>query len=364
MHHCNANHNIFQLSKLNAQLLAIILLLALASCQSLEPFSIDYMQPGRISFPDELTRVGIVNNVPNELPNQLSRYFTDQPDVDTPTHTRQTSYFNGVPSLTIESLAQSIADAQYFEQVVICDSALRAHDEQLRASGLTPQEVSQLANDLGVDMLISLESVQLREVKEMIYVASFGVFAGDIAVNVKPVLQLYLPGRETAVANINATDSIYWQEVGNTMQQVRSRLVSNEEMLRQASDFAGTIPMKMLLPYWETARRYFFTSGNVKMRDGVVYARENHWDQAQALWTEAYNGTSSKKKQFFAAYNLALACEMQDQIEEACTWANLAVEKAPTPEYLNLAKKYQNELDKRKGNLSILKAQLNRFKDQ
>ena len=39
-----------------------LLLLALGSCQSLEQISIDYMQPGDMTFPSQLRKVAIVNN--------------------------------------------------------------------------------------------------------------------------------------------------------------------------------------------------------------------------------------------------------------------------------------------------------------
>ena len=48
-----------------------LLLLALGSCQSLEQISIDYMQPGDMTFPSQLRKVAIVNNTSTEPDNKL-----------------------------------------------------------------------------------------------------------------------------------------------------------------------------------------------------------------------------------------------------------------------------------------------------
>ena len=339
------------------------------------------MQPARISFPDELKRVGIVNNVPENLPNLLARQFTDTPDTEADGLSRKTTYYNGTPALAIESLAQAIADEQYFEQVIICDSALRAADTQLRAGGLSLEEINQLCSDLGVDVLISLEALQMREVREVGYIPEFGVFGGQVAVNVRPTINLYLPGRDTPVTTVNASDSIYWDEVGGSYNNVRNRLISEQEMVKQASDFAGTVPVKSLLPHWTTTERTYFTNGNIKMRDGVVYAREGQWDKAAELWQQAYSSSKSAKKQCYAAYNLALAYEMQDNIEEAFKWITTALEKAATADKVHLTEAedaytsgrypvrfmlshaYYKELEKRHANIPLLKAQLNRFSE-
>ena len=45
----------------------------------------------------------------------------------------KTDYYNGNAAIATESLAEALAHENYFNEVVICDSALRAHD-------VTPRE--------------------------------------------------------------------------------------------------------------------------------------------------------------------------------------------------------------------------------
>ena len=66
----------------------------------------------------------------------------------------------------------------------------------------------------------------------------------------------------------------------------------------------------------------------------------------------------------YAAYNLALAYEMMDDMEKAYQWINTALEKSlgnSTNQFL--AQQYYKDLQKRHSNIAILNVQLNRFKE-
>ena len=45
------------------------------------------------------------------------------------------------------------------------------------------------------------------------------------------------------MVTVNSNDSIFWEEAGNGEASVRSRLISEEDMVKQASEFAGTVPV-------------------------------------------------------------------------------------------------------------------------
>ena len=99
--------------------------LLLGSCQSVEQLSIDYMLPAEVSFPATLKRVAVVNNMPNVPDNKLIITEEEQKKSENEV-ARLTNYYNGDAAITTESLAEALANENYFEEVVICDSALRS----------------------------------------------------------------------------------------------------------------------------------------------------------------------------------------------------------------------------------------------
>lgn len=350
------------------------LLFMLSGCQTLEQFSIDYMVPADVSFPEGLKRVAVVNNMPKIPDNQP--IMDSKSPIASNARAQKIEYFNGEALLATESLAESLANENYFDEVVICDSALRAHDTLPREATLTREETTQLVNDLEVDFLIALENVQLGTTGKIEYAPQFGAFYGSVDVKAYPVVKVYLPNRNGPMVTINSCDSIFWEEYGYSEADVIVHLPQKEEMLKQASEFAGTIPVKHLLPSWKTANRYIFAGGNVNMRDAAVYAREKQWEKAVEQWQQAYPKLKGKKK-MQAAYNLAVGYEMQDDIEKAVEWALQAqaearsIEKIDAAEattrlqgatpYFNLTTLYLSELETRKGGLSRLNMQMQRF---
>ena len=342
------------------------------ACQSVQPLSIDYMLPAEVSFPASLKRVGVVNNMPAS-PETLHMPADAEPPKDELEIRRKAEYYTGNAKITTESLAESLAAENYFDQVIICDSALRARDLTPRESTLSREEVNLLSHDLGVDFLIALENVQLRSLRRVSYLPDIHAYYETTDVKVFPTFRIYLPNRHGAVTTILSTDSIFWEEVGSSDGEVQARSIQKDELIEAASQFAGTTPVRYLLPHWRTAQRYLFTGGSVDMRDAAVYVREGNWPDAIALWKRHYEQKKGKQK-MQAACNIALGYEMQDSIAAAAHWAEKAVEitrqRAEKTEsehdlsYYMFAYSYWQELQERLQGIARLDAQMRRFEEE
>ena len=357
--------------------LLLACLLFLSGCRSIGELSIDYMVPAEISFPPELKRVGVVNNMPAVPDNKLI-VSKDNKSNNKSVIAHLTNYYNGDAKITTESLAKALVGGNYFDEVVICDSALRLKDITPREATLSREEVKELTDMLGVDCLVSLENIQIRSLKKLNYWPGWNMYEGTTDVSVYPVVKIYLPNRKGAMVTINAKDSIFWEESGHTEASVLSRMITEEEIIKQASDFAGSVPIKKMLPYWESGNRFLFTGGNVNMRDAAIYVKKENWDKAIELWKQTYNG-KKKKRKMQAAHNLAVAYEMKDSIETAVNWETkaqelaLAIDKVEEkredmlvpemiPNYVETTR-YLFALQKRSEGLTRLRVQMQRFND-
>lgn len=121
----------------------------LASCSSLQTISFDQLQAGDVSFPDAVRKVAVINNMP---------VFKAKDN-----HEILSAELEGDGKVASEALAENIANVNYFDQVVICDSAFRATDEVPRANVvLTKEEIQKLSEDLGVDMILSFDRIHIQ----------------------------------------------------------------------------------------------------------------------------------------------------------------------------------------------------------
>ena len=336
---------------------ALILLLSVlfVSCRSIEQLSIDYLQSAEISFPKEIRRVAVVNNtVDNTDRNEIKG---EQINGQNPILSLKVD-IHGDGQATAEKLAESIAGQNYFDAVIICDSALRAKDNFPRDIMLSPDEVKQLSGSLGADLIISVEDVQIHAKRLIEYLTDWNCYRGTLDVNVRPVIRVYLPGRQSPMVTIAPHDSIFWEQFGTTERYVRNALLPEQKMVREASEFAGTVPVKHLLPVWETGKRFYYVGGNV-------------------------DKTKSDKKQFYSSVNIALYYEMHDRLDKAMEYLKKA-ESIALDKYNKKHKGaklqsldeikgveldadyalviyYKKELQKRLEDLQRLNLQMNRF---
>lgn len=330
-----------------------LVLLLLASCKVIDTVSIEYLKPSDISFPPELKTVGVVNNTPQGDKTEK---------INVPNETLLSGVFDGEGKLAAEQLAENIVAGNYFDKVIICDSALRSKDYISRETKLAKDEVEEVARNLGVDVIFSLEKVKLYLERGLVYYE--GVPQGAIDATVRTMLRVYLPGREEPLATVSDTDSIYW---------ITGTWNIDRKIIEEGSSFAATLPVKHLLPTWTTVNRYYYASGAVEMRDAVVCIRENAWDEALKLWKAVYARKNENMK-MRAAYNIALYYEMQDNVPEAKEWLQKAMkiaekkvkknekgEVTDTTEDYALIFLYLTELDSRLGDMPKLNIQMQRF---
>lgn len=356
--------------------LILLSIVTFSSCQTLQELSIDYMLPAEVTFPSELRRVAIVNNTSPTPDNKLIP--TDE-SKKTNEVSRATIYHDGNAVTTTQSLAEAIAKENYFEVVVICDSALRAQDITPRESTLSREEVENLTDKLEVDFLIALEKLQMKATRIIRYLPEWSCYQGTIDMKVYPTVKVYIPNRKGPMVTVNGKDSIFWEEFGSSESNVRSHLAGDSQMLEEASEFAGAVPVKHMLPYWKTGKRSLYINGSVNMRDAAIFVRETSWNKAFKLWEQVYQTTKSNKQKMAAAHNIALHYEMQDSIAEALTWATQAQELARKvekiddknpkeidytriPNYIMITL-YVEELKVRRDGLAKLNVQMSRFND-
>lgn len=314
------------------------------SCVSLQTVSIDQLEPAKITFPAKFRKVLVVNNVRSN-------------NVDS-----SESILKGNGKVATEALAQGIADANYFDEVIICDSALQMAGQSIRTAGLEPEEVVRLSDEFGVDMVVSLEELLLRMQKSLSYFPDFPLPEPVVDAHIKTVVCVYAPGEEKPMATALANDSIYW---------FLSQMSTSEERISEASELGAEQITLQLVPSWNTVQRYYYAGGSVDMRDAAVYVRQNQWEDAFSAWQRAQK-QKSKKVRMRSAFNMSLYYELRDDIENAEKWLQQAEtllleekseeELKETLDYMLMAY-YQEEIAKRKVSLQKLSIQMSRFND-
>lgn len=313
----------------------LLVLCLFSACTTLQTISFERLQAADVSYPDQVRTVGVINYAPQDEQERDSIL----------------GLWNGDGMVTVESLAREIAATDYFNQVVVCDSALRpvgmGNEEILPMS-----QADSLIQALGVDMLFAVEQVRIELKEGSLFHTELMMDVPAVDGVITPLVRAYVSGRNAPLFSISKTDTICW---------VVSPELTFGQIMQEASDFAATLPVSYLLPHWKEMNRYYFDGGNMEMRDAGVYIREQNWEGAAALWQKLHDGRKGKVK-MRAAYNLALNYELQGDYERAKEYLDTALSLASEGSWEHqLIEYYRLQLDEQARENRMLQIQMKRF---
>lgn len=313
----------------------LLVLCLFSACTTLQTISFERLQAADVSYPDQVRTVGVINYAPQDKQERDSII----------------GLWNGDGMVTVESLAREIAATDYFNQVVVCDSALRPvgmGNEEI----LPMFQADSLIQALGVDMLFAVEQVRIELKEGSLFHTELMVDVPAVDGVITPLVRAYVSGRSAPLFSISKTDTICW---------VVSPELTFGQIVQEASDFAATLPVSYLLPHWKEMNRYYFDGGNMEMRDAGVYIREQNWEGAAALWQKLHDGRKGKVK-MRAAYNLALNYELQGDYERAKEYLDTALSLASEGSWEHqLIEYYRLQLDEQARENRMLQIQMKRF---
>lgn len=133
-----------------------------------------------------------------------------------------------------------------------------------------------------------------------------------------------------------------------------------ESALPQYSSIVGELARKngeiyglRIAPIAIIVSRFFYTGGDPGLKDAQSFVTAQNYSEAVKIWEEVYRSAEKPKIRGRAAHNIAVACEMDGQLDKAIDWANKAVEAGNKN-----SKYYLQTLNQRKVNDEKVKLQM------
>lgn len=127
------------------------------------------------------------------------------------------------------------------------------------------------------------------------------------------------------------------------------------ELLYNSCFYAGSTAGKMLVPVWDNeALRPIFTGPEKELRKAAELVNTNRWEEAGQIWYRL-SDNSNKKLASRASFNMALAWERDDNLDQALVWLNHADSLSSSRKTMAYKKILQERLFER----TVLDSQLN-----
>ncbi len=126
------------------------------------------------------------------------------------------------------------------------------------------------------------------------------------------------------------------------------------DFLKEAMYEAGTASAHRLAPWWTTFRRYYFGFGPMEFQTAATCLMEGKWKQAAEI-LRPFTESKTKFVARNASFNMALTCEMANNIPAALEWLSKSEKLGVHSLYIS---EYREQLAMRKPELERLDSQM------
>lgn len=181
-----------------------------------------------------------------------------------------------------------------------------------------------------VDALIALEvfdsnnsrsmSERQAERKDGDKVIKYTEYTATLHVNIEAGWRIYYPAEQRIIDQNIFTDGRSWSNSSDSKKRAEEGLIIQDAAISDAGYFAGQQYAGRISPLWINVSRFYYRKGNTDFEAADRRAKTNDWKGAAELWKKHVN-SGNPKIAGEACYNMALACEMEGDLQTAIDWA-------------------------------------------
>jgi hypothetical protein len=180
-------------------------------------------------------------------------------------------------------------------------------------------------------------------------------FFTDLRMNVNAGWRVYDNINKKIIDQNSYVDEKGWQTKGATSDEALKKLPNKRDAVNGAGLFAGGMYGIRISPTWVNVYRSYYKKAKKEngFKTAKKWVKQDKWEQAVIIWTNLAKSTDVKIAGR-AYYNLALASEMDGDLDQALIYAKKSVETNSTA----LARSYVNVITARIIDQDKLKEQM------
>ncbi|MDR3339464.1 MAG: DUF6340 family protein [Candidatus Symbiothrix sp.] len=345
------------------KILCIVCLVTATSCESIKRFAIEVQEPAAVTLPLSVRNVLVVNNTaPQNTQYGIEQNLDNKPVEKIAIDLDSTVWF------TIRSLSKAFAGSDFFDEVFFYNDSIRTDNRWLTINPLSEKLLNDLYDMNQYDAILSIDRLAFaisENVKSSIKGVGDPELLASVNIKTEAVLNfsIYLYGNNEPhkMFSISEKDSLF----ASSILPDDSLLIFKslpEYLIHRTAAILGKRIAAYFIPSWESEERIIYSNHRARMKEARKYADTQNWAEAEFIWTNGYKSEKKNEEKGKLALNIALANEMQDDMETALSWAEKAVQhfeeaNAAENDWLLFAKDYVSALNERIKNNKLLDLQ-------
>lgn len=306
--------------------LFFILALCLISCKTVNEMAIEIQEPAPITLPISVQNIIVLNNtIVQPIDHGIERTY-DEKEVAKDTYPLS---LDSAVWATIGTFSNILEKSDFFNVVSYYKEAIRDDDEWLSISMLSKQTQDDFYDLGNCDAIISIDRL-LFKVNEKVkknmgsYSINDNVFI-DAKVEAVVTASVYIQGKDKPITTFSAVDSLIFKSTFQADPALVLKEIPEFMIQNLALDFGELLAYKFI-PDWKVVKRFMYTGYDSRMKEAYSYAKSQRWSEAEQLWSIELEKKDKPVDKARIASNIALAKEMQDNLEEAHKWATRSKE--------------------------------------
>ena len=294
-----------------------LIMIVMGSCTLYRDFPIEVLKTQEVVLPQRPVTLGLLYRNFKFPFDTLEHYYDNNGKLS---HDKRNGNLN-IDSLVVTSCLGGFASAILKQQdslkVIHYPYEILPREEDSRLRLLPLQQVRKLAFTAKIDYLITLETLTYFFKQ---YKREDGAF--EQACVVGAIWGIYDGETGEIAYRKSMSDTIYWNN--STKEKGSKAFPPRVPSLLMASSIFGENFAKKFQPEWITVRRSLIIPPVQDFKDAADLADQNNWGSASGLWME-YTPERYGRLAASACYNLAVASELQDQLDIALEWISKAI---------------------------------------
>ncbi len=327
-----------------AYFLAVLLLLLATSCNPTT--QIQVLQPAAFTIPDHIETVVTINRSipPKKFWNTVEGAITGENIGQDKEGARN----------ALNALTHALTQTPRFD---VKQSGIEMEGSGNRSLPipLDWNEVDRICKQYKADALVALEAYDTdvlqncnpREIKSKDKEGNTVIetrYDAHLSTDVKLAWRMYDPQNQQIIDEFSVAEGLDWEESADTHDGAIDLLPHRQFTVNETSSVAGTSYGMRIAPVWINVERTYFKDhkNSPQMEKANRFVKAGKWKTAAAQWQVLINSPDHKLAGK-AAYNMAVANEVEGKLSSALDWA----EKSYTEFGNGKAKEYINILNRR-----------------
>lgn len=284
--------------------------------------TIENAQPAKDELPPDIRSITLMNR---SMSDQFRDYQEDSLQMYFYRKGFQASVIaldSTVADTTVKALSQLMFESGRYDVVVPVEPNIERNlSYGIFPDMLSSEYVSQICSQYQTDALMVLESFTMKVMTDYSQERSADggryLYASlDLAYHAG--FRIYQPGTKNLTREITVNDTIYWESADYSQERLFGKLPSVKQALINAGIKIALDTDSKISPSWTPENRGYFLFQRQGDR-GQQLMNENKYDEAAKFWAEMAQLTN-KKTRSKAEFNLALASELNGDIDKAIEW--------------------------------------------